>query len=1528
MQCFYMPAKKQQHRMNRIFYIFAFALLCSLPIAVQAQRLERFSDNQGEYLNQMKNFMTEGKQTALEATYKEFEKAFSGGAFPDEEFQQILRSSNTMIGLRLGASPHYNAYLKALLSVKKSDNPEMRFRDMHRIMDAMLAEPERRVNDILAFLDFLPPFFERRALRDSELGTSWTALTDAYRFRYDNQTPSVVFETTDLLAARRDDSLFIFKTSGVLFPLKNQWKGKGGKVTWERRGLGKDVYVELDDYEMEVNKGVYEVEKVKFFYPQFFGNQAVEGKFSDKLIAGDDVTVGSYPRFESSQPVTLQGKLGKGLSYAGGFRMYGATVYGFGSRSKPALLQFSNDNDQLLYRGLAELFIIKREEQITGERVQSSVYMSKDSIYHPSVNVRYNIPQKQLQLSRGDRGSDRNPFFSSHHNMNIDVDRINAYFERDSIYFGERNIANTFKKEVSFESAHYFKQSDYQKIQSIASRNPLVVMKMVAEKEGSSTVNAEKLAQSIDPKFTTDNVRTLYYDLAAQGFINYDSEDNRVEIKNKVLHYVNSDAGKTDYDLLKIQSKYDAGPNAALNMRNGAMTLRGIDNIEFSTRQKVALKPDSSEITLRADRNMDFNGRLFAGFTVLEGKKFRFDYNKFLVHLDSVRYFDIFLPTGEFDKNRNPVAFGIQSRIEYLTGALLIDAPGNKSGRDNIVLFPSLESKSKSFVFYDRPETQQGVYVRDSFYFELAPFSFQHLDVLAAKDLVFKGKLLSSDIFPPFAESISLQKDQSLGFISNTPDKGLPAYRGKGNYSGAIELSNQGLLGKGNLSYLGAQLNAKDIVFKPSEMLAKADIFDMKESRSGAVQTPQVHGDSVSILWRPYRDSMYISSETAPFAIFQSGKHTVAGTLILTPGGLKGNGLLEWDKAGMRSKLLSFGANSVKADTSNIDIRTIGVEGVAIRTKNVNSDVDFDKKIGKFKANTPGEWTDFPYNQYQTSLNEYTWNMDEETILFKSEKGIKGKFRSVHPEQDGLNFEGETAYYDLRSNELRLGGVEYLITADAFVYPDSGLVAIQSGGEMRTLENARIIADTLNRNHVINRATVNVRGKRNYQAEGYYEYNIGTRGQEIHFQNIVGQPVGRGKISERPSVTRATGEVAADKDFYIDHKTKFKGTISLNAESKALKFEGFALLDADKLPYPEWFSVSSEADKNDLIIRYATPKNENGDPLYTGLYLGKESANIYPAVMQPLTFRKDRDIFPAAGFFKYIKEKDQFIFGDSTRVVASQVRGNLFTFKNSDGSVEADGRFNIGSALKYVKVDAAGFAKGKFPPPPAGDVMLDEEPDATTKNQVDPLRAELMTGITMTLPDALAKVMVTDFRSSTFDAAPIVYLTDLDYYRRAATQLLPDDKDAREAIGGLSSGYLDLPKRINPYTFLFSRLKLKWDVEYQSFIGTEQNIGLVSIAGESINRVVTGYIEFKMPSNDDDRLYIYLKSPSEQFYFFGFKQGILNVTSNNPNFMSALTAMKAKDRIIKMPDGANYEIQPLEESEAQRFVRRIQAAKK
>jgi hypothetical protein len=152
--------------------------------------------------------------------------------------------------------------------------------------------------------------------------------------------------------------------------------------------------------------------------------------------------------------------------------------------------------------------------------------------------------------------------------------------------------------------------------------------------------------------------------------------------------------------------------------------------------------------------------------------------------LDSVRYFDLFVPTDSLDKNNNPIAHSIASRIEHVSGTLLIDAPNNKSGQEDIVMFPSLQTKKPSYVYYDqdRYTSSRGTYPRDSFFFRMEPFSFNHADRYKKEDIAFKGELHSANIFPDFKETLKLQGDDfSLGFISQTPKEGYSVYKGKGN---------------------------------------------------------------------------------------------------------------------------------------------------------------------------------------------------------------------------------------------------------------------------------------------------------------------------------------------------------------------------------------------------------------------------------------------------------------------------------------------------------------------------------------------------------------------------------------------------------------------------------------------------------------------------------------------------------------------------------------------------------------------------
>ncbi|MCC6689876.1 MAG: hypothetical protein IT268_12575, partial [Saprospiraceae bacterium] len=126
----------------------------------------------------------------------------------------------------------------------------------------------------------------------------------------------------------------------------------------------------------------------------------------------------------------------------------------------------------------------------------------------------------------------------------------------------------------------------------------------------------------------------------------------------------------------------------------------------------------------------------------------------------------------------------------------------------------------------------------------------------------------------------------------------------------------------------------------------------------------------------------------------------------------------------------------------------------------------------------------------------------------------------------------------------------------------------------------------------------------------------------------------------------------------------------------------------------------------------------------------------------------------------------------------------------------------------------------------------------------------------------------------------------------------------------------------------FSKLDLIWDADYSSFVSSKDVNGLAAINGEMLNKMVTSSVEIKMPSNEDDRLYIYIKGPNENFYFFGYSQGILSVTSNNTVFTDAFLKLKKKELVYKKENDETYEIQAVSPETADLFVQRAKAAGK
>jgi hypothetical protein len=104
--------------------------------------------------------------------------------------------------------------------------------------------------------------------------------------------------------------------------------------------------------------------------------------------------------------------------------------------------------------------------------------------------------------------------------------------------------------------------------------------------------------------------------------------------------------------------------------------------------------------------------------------------------------------------------------------------------------------------------------------------------------------------------------------------------------------------------------------------------------------------------------------------------------------------------------------------------------------------------------------------------------------------------------------------------------------------------------------------------------------------------------------------------------------------------------------------------------------------------------------------------------------------------------------------------------------------------------------------------------------------------------------------------------------------------------------------------FMFSDVKLKWDKETRSWI-SRGPIGIAQIAGIPVNKYVQGYIQIEK-GRTSDGISWYLQLNQEQWYFFSYKNGILQVMSSDNAFNDYITTLKDDKRILNPNSDTEY----------------------
>ncbi|MEA3443844.1 MAG: hypothetical protein U9R19_03875 [Bacteroidota bacterium] len=1454
-------------------------ILLIFPLIINAQRIRKFDDDDAKFLDELKTLLVKSKKQEGSEIFDIFYQHWTAGLFTYDEQVAIKRTANALLKKRGQAFPHFNNYLQTLIAFNMSGQDIENREKWQEIIDYMFDKRSYQLRKIDFFFVTTNQLLRQDIIYSSR-SAQWNSQGAEFSFELLNDVVAIGFESLDLVCYAKDDSMFIYQTGGRYFPDQKKWFGQKGTVTWENAGYSPDsVFAKLDNYSISMIKSSFEADSVIFKHLAY-SNEFMIGKLSNKIMSQTKSSRISYPKFSSYMKRLVIEDIFPGINYEGGFTMHGTKFLSTSATGDPSYLNFFR-HDTLFMRVSSTDFVF-RQDYIAAAKARMSIRIDEDSVYHPGLSFKYYIEQDEVQFTRTGEGMSRAPFYNSYHKVDMDFEQIIWDRKKPSLDFNM--IRGGQSRAAVFESDHFFSANRYFGLQGLDKYHPYTTLAKFSKYINSNVFYAEEYANYL--RMSPTDVRQQLMRMSYLGVIDYDVDRHLVTVRDRLLYYMRAQAGNIDYDVIAFLSNPNDVNNANLSLLTYDLKIKGVPQIHLSDSQKVVIFPAGGNVLLKKNRDFEFEGEVNAGMFQFYGKKFEFIYNQFQIDLKNIDSLRIKIPVQDSEGDiKNTV---LKTVIEDVTGNLQIDKPNNKSGFQDFPEYPIFNSFKNSYVYYDQPSVQSGVYKRDTFYFQIDPYSIDSLDDFSTRALSFEGNLTSAGIFPPFDETLKVQPDLSLGFVRKTPEDGFAVYGIKGRYKNIIDLSHRGLRGNGELQYITSTTYCNNFMFYPDSTNAYAQQFDVKKRTAGS-QFPSASANNVYMHWKPQEEIMMTNTLKSAMEMYNA-EALLTGHVVLEPTGMSGGGFMEFNNAELSANLYQYKANTFDTDSAKFDLQTNDLDGFAFRTTNVEAHVDFVQRLGKFSLNDDETFIEIPPNQYQCSMDIFTWYMDKQEIdmsvswLANEDKTIDmsvdpfslvdseqpgSEFVSLHPLQDSLRFVASLANYKIDKHLLTAYNVKTITVADATVLPGDGIVYVEKKAIMRTLEDAKIIANNDSKFHLLYNADVNIFGRKNYNATADYDYvDEVNRKQQIHFD----------VVAVDDSVhTYADGNISDSLGFRLSPHFDYQGDVKLTASREFLTFSGLTRMNYDcNMLSNNWLSFSAEIDPLELFIPVPEkPVNINGDELMSSILLHKDSTHVYTSFLNKPKKYSDIPVLAASGYLYYDKIEREYMIGSKEKIDNPDLTGNLLKLSKDNCMVEADGKIDLGIYSGQIKINSAGFVSHDL--------------------NKDSLEFNLMMVMDFFFPSEVLQMMADVMYNSN-----VLEPVDLgsETFIKGINEILGPDAGI-EAMNDLSlyGEYKKFPKELEK-SLVLTEVNLIWDTQTKSYVSMGP-IGIGNIGKTEINRYVDGKMEF-IRTRTNNEFTIYLQLDYELWYLFEYKRNNLFVVSSDDNFNIALKTMKPDKRRNKM----------------------------
>lgn len=1327
--------------------------------------------------------------------------------------------------------------------------------------------------------------------------------------------PVIRFDRISLNLVTNYDSVFLRNSKGILSLFQNIFVGEQGSFDWTPAGLGPDsVICNMTSYSFSVRKPEIKAELVKLNYngktPGF-----IPGSFEYKSQPRKDSTLSTYPRFKSYQSdLIINGLADENVRYKGGFALIGNKITSASVTGEPAVIEVFKEG-QKKFTALSSEFSFEAGN-ITSNKSKINIHQGNDSIVHQSVRMKYTYGPDSVQqlLLQKDKGDMRNaPYTSTFFNIDFSADLIRWDLYSDSLNIQIEGARNTVP--LIIESVDFYDPEDYRLLKGVGfSFHALALTANYALKNNVREFYSGDLAQysKRDPLEVKQGIEFL----KQKGLVNYNGRTDQVQVKQKAIDIYLAQKGEEDYDNLKIHSVIAHHPNATINFDKRNMTVRGVEEFDISDSLNVHIIPDSSVITLLQNRDIQFDGTVAAGNFEITGKGFTLKYDSFFIslsHIDSINFFvtEKNARGQEVRRKVNNSMVGADSaaavagglgNVASSSGTLFISRANNKSGKLEIPGYPRLDATTGGVIYFDREEVLGGVYDR-SMFFVVPPFKLDSLNNADPISINFEGTFVSSGMLPSIKETLHTMEDKSLGFEHAVPPPGYQLYRGDGKLNGILTMNNRGLRGVGEIDFLAAQLSSKDFVFYPDSVIARGNRARIREEQFGAVLFPQASLPDFQMKWLPKEDRMILKNLKAPFNFYDSTAQ-MQGTLTISKNGVAGAGKLETRGTELISREMNFAGKDFGARHARFKVKSDDPNKNLLAGNDIRLKFDLDENYADISPEIEGTAAiEFPYAQFKTSIPNARWDLAAQKITMTKAAGVpieNSYFYSTRKDLDSLHFNAERAEYDLKTQELKVSGIPYIVVADAMITPENNEVLIHENARIGTLKNTTLVLDTLNGYHRLTDGVVDIVSRKEFTGFATYQYvNLLNDTFAIKMTDFRLEPVA-GNASERRSNRRhsnasmqtvAKGSVSDKESLVLGAGMFYKGDLTMYATRPALELDGFVKLDIRKIPnYDTWMEYDQSGDETEIVLDFDKAVDEDGKRVTAGLHFSSADNSLYLTFANPKKSEDDDDLFTPSGKLFYDPESKEYKIEDVEKAAGNKLSGKVFAYNDETTQTRFEGHVNLFQGGKNFNITATAIGSANF--------------------ETNEVRMNSFIMVDTDIPSTAFDVMAKDLQQVIKNEGADEGLGDQTELLYKIANII-GERAVKEYEAQSVQGYVPLntfPELVKP--LVFADVKLKWSPEHKAFYN-EGRLGVSHMGKNDINGGFEGFMEIRRTADGIPVFHVFFKASPESWYYFGIEDNRLLVHSSNKDLNSVISkrsnAGKAKIGEVAFIPGSEEE---------------------